>query len=161
MKTSQDQPLLYDCRELVAGSDFAAIITVAGAALVDSDDDDVTILAVHPSGFTGLGASFHAAYADLVRNLREILWDLAHMASSYEDFKELVGKHLGPARKDLLDDWTSAARKIGRARKSDLDLPTATTYPTRGLRIARIRIENQDEEMDGPLAEPVIATKAA
>lgn len=161
MKLDHTQPLLYDCREFVTGAGFAAVVTCAGSALVESEDGETTILSVNPGGFSGCGESFYASYADLTRNLQEILWDLASMAGSFEEFSSLAKRHLSPARPELLDEWTQATKRARRSHESELELPTTKTYSERGIHISRVQIEDLDERLDGPLAEPVIATRAA
>jgi|CXWL01.1.fsa_nt_gi hypothetical protein len=68
-------PLVYSCREVVAGETFSAAIDITGRAVLELDAGEWSVAAVDPAGFADCGATPVEAYENFRMTLKTILFD--------------------------------------------------------------------------------------
>jgi predicted RNase H-like HicB family nuclease len=106
-------PLFFGVRDAVAGRGFLAGVAVTGRAVLEFEDGRWWVSGVEPGGIVGDGETPEAAYANFRESLRLVLYDSAHLANSFDDFRTDV-EALARQSNDAADARWAAARQLVR-----------------------------------------------
>ena len=118
----KNYPIIFGFRDLVQGEGYLAGVAVEGRALIHEEEGEYWIEGVHPGGFSAVGHSPAAVLEDFRRSYREILFDIATDASSFEAFEEEVERfyHGHGASERMFREWQAAVEDV-RAGRTDAD----------------------------------------
>ena len=125
-------PILFNYRELIVGNGFVASVESAGRCLMeDFGEEDVWVRGVHPSGFSA-GANDQKSASDAFqREHRVALLDIAHEASDFDHFKEMVHTFHAQKSRGGMKEWWEAVKRVrsGEINSDWLKKVSADTEP--------------------------------
>ncbi len=142
-------PLVFSCREVVAGENFTAAIDIAGRALLEFDGDEWTVAGVDPGGLADCGSTPQEAYQYFRLTLKSILVDCAD--SNPQDFAAFSSAVRSfAATKNVATEalWEAARQEIKQG--AQLNDPFAASLPKRtnavlaSVEIVRLDVPSND-----------------
>lgn len=142
-------PLVFGCREVVAGENFTAAIDIAGRALLEFDGDEWTVAGVDPGGLADCGSTAQEAYEHFRLTLKSVLFDCADAnPKDFEAFCSAV-RSFG-ATKNVATEalWEAARQEIKQG--AQLNEPFAAALPKRtsailaSVEIVRLDVPSSD-----------------
>jgi hypothetical protein len=101
-------PVLFTLRDKVYGKDFLANITLAGRALMTQEDGEWWLYGVCPGGLAQSGSNPEEAFANFRKAYKNILFDFAEDARSFDAFKNEVDLFYSQSDKEEETMWNEA-----------------------------------------------------
>jgi hypothetical protein len=142
-------PLVFTCREVVAGETFSAAIDITGRAVLELDGDEWTVAAVDPAGFADCGARPIEAYEHFRMTLKTILFDFveAH-PRDFAQFCSAVRSFGLTKNRSAEARWVASRAEIRNGAKVGesfaASLPKRTNDVFASVAIVRLDEVNQD-----------------
>ena len=142
-------PLVFTCREMVAGKNFTAAIDITGRALMEFEDGSWTVVGVEPGGFADCGDTAQEAYNNFRVTLKTILLDAvdAH-PDNFQTFCSDVRTFGGTRNADAAARWDAAREEIraGGALEDPFaqGLPKRTNTIHPSVQIWRMDVVNEE-----------------
>ncbi|MGH8059230.1 MAG: hypothetical protein ACREOH_18680 [Candidatus Entotheonellia bacterium] len=122
-------PVLFTLREVVSGNGFVAGVYVQGrGSMVFESDEGWWLYGVEPGGLAESGNTPKEAHLKFVADFKEVLFDIASDATSFEAFKKEVERILTQVNKPEADRWENAVKAI-RSGKTPLSDPFMASLP--------------------------------
>lgn len=111
-------PLIFECKQVVAGCGFLAGVMLEGFALLDQDGGAWFVTGVQPVGITACGATEAEACTEFRESIWDWLLDCAESARGFEAFEAEVGRVLARRDHGLLQQWRAARLAFGSSGRS-------------------------------------------
>lgn len=113
-------PVFFNYEEVVKGNGFLAAVQARGRALMVHADGEWWMYGVQPGVLAEGGETFDEARLLFRETFKEILFDLAAEATSFESFKTATEKTLGEINAPMLARWRGAVERI-RADRTEIE----------------------------------------
>jgi hypothetical protein len=122
-------PVLFTLSEVVSGNGFVAGVYVHGrGSMVFESDEGWWLYGVEPGGLAESGDTPQEAHLKFAADFKEVLFDIASDAASFEAFKKEVERILTQVNKPEADRWEHAVKAI-RSGKTSLTDPFMASLP--------------------------------
>lgn len=109
-------PLLFGFSDLIAGNGFVAGVAVHGRALLVQEEDGFWMNGVNPGALAAGGKTPAEAQAAFREAYRSVLFDLAHVADSYETFRGEVEAFFSQSDEPTTQEWEQAVQDVRQGR---------------------------------------------
>ncbi len=122
-------PVLFALNEVVSGNGFLAAIHVRGrGSMVFEGNEDWWLYGVEPGGLAESGSTPKEAHLKFVADFKEVLFDIASDAATFEAFKKETERILSEVNEPEAVRWENAVKAI-RAGEANLNDPFMTSLP--------------------------------
>ena len=139
-------PLLFTYQDAVSGKGFLAGITLSGRALMEEDAGDWWMYGVRPGAIAESGATPQEAYLRFKNRYKEVLFDFANEASTFEAFKEEIERFFRQPDPEEEQRWEDALNVIRAGKEVPqpfLNLPRQTPEERpSSISVVRLDAEN-------------------
>jgi hypothetical protein len=107
-------PVMFTFRDAVSGNGFLSGVTLGGRALIvhEAEDQAWRIYGVRPAPIVESGNTPLEAFANFRNAYKNVLFDFAEDAGTYEDFKARVEQFYAQPDADEENRWTEAFHAI-------------------------------------------------
>lgn len=107
-------PVMFTFRDVVSGNGFLSGVTLGGRALIVPEDGSWSIYGVRPAPIAESGKTPLEAFANFRNAYKNVLFDLAEDAETFEQFKEKTEMFYSSPDADEESRWTEAFKTIRR-----------------------------------------------
>ncbi|MGD1210937.1 MAG: hypothetical protein ABR973_06220 [Candidatus Acidiferrales bacterium] len=116
-------PVMFKIREVINGEGYLAGVTLTGRGLfVKEDDDNWWLYGVRPGAIADFGTTPQEAFGKLQERYRNLLFDIAEEASTFEKFKSEVEKFYEQPNAEEEERWSEALHAI-RSGQAEIKAP--------------------------------------
>jgi hypothetical protein len=110
-------PLLFGFKDLIAGNDFVAGVSVNGRALLVDEGDGFWMYGVNPGGLAAGGADRGEAQTEFRQGYRSVLFDIAARAPDFDSFRQQVVQFFEETNSPTDLEWEEV---VGEVRKGNV-----------------------------------------
>ena len=144
-------PLLFTFHDKVSGNGFLADVEARGKALMVDEGDGFWMYGVNPGGLAEGGESMPDAYWKFREDYRKVLYDIAHEAATFADFRREVEKVFNDTNNPVLQEWDEAVTDV-RAGRVNAPLPKQPAESERLIRVTqKLKQLPSDNIPDSPI----------
>lgn len=138
----QRYPIVFSVRDPVIGKGFVAGVEAHGRALMREEEHGWWIDGVYPGAVCAGGESRNEALLKFRAEYREILFDFAAAASSFEQFQQEVERFFWEETPGEAEGWHQAVLELRKDIKKAGDwLPVSKNYPEPAVKVVCLREE--------------------
>jgi len=105
-------PVMFTFRDVVSGNGFLSGVTLGGRALIIPEDGSWSIYGVRPAPIAESGKTPLEAFANFRNAYKNVLFDLAEDAESFEEFKQKAEQFYSAPDPEEEGRWTEAFKAI-------------------------------------------------
>ena len=139
-------PLLFTYQDAVSGEGFLAGITLSGRALMEEEDGEWWLYGVRPGTIVESGKSPQEAYLRFKNRYKEVLFDVANEAGTFEAFKQEIERFFYQPDPAEEQRWEAALKAIRGGQEvpqpfSDLPRQAPEDRPT-AVAVVRLDAEH-------------------
>jgi hypothetical protein len=116
METMTHYPLLFGFSDLIAGNGFVAGVAIQGRALLVQEEDGFWMNGVNPGALAAGGKTPAEAQAAFRETYRSVLFDMAHVAESFETFRREVEAFFHQTDEPTIEEWNRAVQAVRQGR---------------------------------------------
>lgn len=119
-------PLVFSFKHVVMGDGFVAGVRMDGRALLEVEhnggDREDWVTGIAPVGISGGGRDRSAAFFAFRNAWTEVIFDIAHEASSFSSFRESCNEFFGAEQASMTALWEAAVETVRREKYVDPSL---------------------------------------
>lgn len=105
-------PVMFTFRDVVSGNGFLSGVTLGGRALIVPEDGSWSIYGVRPAPIAESGKTPLEAFANFRNAYKNVLFDLAEDADTFEEFKKQAEQFYSAPDADEESRWMDAFKSI-------------------------------------------------
>jgi hypothetical protein len=127
VKTMANYPLMFKLRDVINGEGYLAGVTLTGRALaVKEDDGNWWLYGVRPAAIADYGSTPQEAFHKLRDRYKNLLFDIAEEAASFDEFKAQVEKFYEQPSPEEEGRWSEAFRAIRSGQRIEAPFDSLT-----------------------------------
>ena len=142
-------PVLFTLSEVVSGNGFLAGVAVEGRGSMVQEEDGWWLYGVQPGTLAEDGDNPQEAHLKFVVDFKNVLFDIAGEAPTFERFKEEVERVLSQINEPEAARWADALEAISAGRVPLKD-PYLAALPKRTATPFRIVVQRLDKSATLP-----------
>ena len=140
-------PVLLNVHDPVIGNGFVAVVRLEGRALMKEEDGGFWIDGVYPGAIAAGGSTRDDALLRFRESYRNVLFDLASVATSFTGFKNEVERFCHEATPGEAEAWLGAATALRQDRSLAGDwLPVTSSYTEPRVTVQLLRSEDLEPQ---------------
>lgn len=107
-----EYPVMFTVRDTVSGNGFLSAVTLSGWALMVREDEKWWVYGVRPSAIAETGNTPEEAFFRFRNAYKNVLFDAAQLATTYDDFKQEIERFFYEPDKAEEARWLRAVQAI-------------------------------------------------